>query len=90
MAKTRDGMGMSREITRKQPDHLTDDPSALQARRVQPLRFTERVGSPALQGPEPAMDLPMELRGNILVTTIDKLVSWARKSSLWPMAFGLA
>lgn len=81
---------MSTDSTRTEPDHLTEDPSALRARQVQPLRFTERVGSPSLQGPEPTMDMPMELRGNVLVTTVGKLVSWARKSSLWPVAFGLA
>src|SRR5258706_7798168 len=26
----------------------------------------------------------------ILLTTLDKAVNWARKSSLWPMTFGLA
>lgn len=28
--------------------------------------------------------------GNSIVTTIDKVVNWGRKSSLWPMTFGLA
>ena len=27
---------------------------------------------------------------NVIVTTVDSLVNWARKSSLWPMTFGLA
>ncbi len=27
---------------------------------------------------------------NIIVTTVDSLFNWARKSSLWPMTFGLA
>ena len=27
---------------------------------------------------------------NILTTTLDYLVGWARKSALWPMTFGLA
>ncbi len=36
------------------------------------------------------MAVPWEIRQNILVTTLEKLVNWARKSSLWPMAFGLA
>ena len=27
---------------------------------------------------------------NILTTTVDKFFNWARKSSLWPMQFGLA
>ena len=27
---------------------------------------------------------------NILISTVDKLFNWARKSALWPMTFGLA
>jgi NADH-quinone oxidoreductase subunit B len=27
---------------------------------------------------------------NLVTTTVDQLVNWARKSSLWPMTFGLA
>ena len=27
---------------------------------------------------------------NVVVTTVDNVVNWARKSSLWPMTFGLA
>src|SRR6266567_305925 len=27
---------------------------------------------------------------NILITSVDKFLSWARLSSLWPMTFGLA
>lgn len=34
----------------------------------------------------------MELNGNhsFFVTTIDKFVRWAQKSSMWPLTFGLA
>ncbi|HEY5648562.1 MAG TPA: NADH-quinone oxidoreductase subunit B, partial [Nitrospiria bacterium] len=27
---------------------------------------------------------------NFVTTTVDSVVNWARKSSLWPMTFGLA
>ena len=27
---------------------------------------------------------------NVLVTTVDKVFNWARKSALWPLTFGLA
>lgn len=69
---------------------MIDDPWADRARRVQPIRFMDRVGNPALQGPEATMLVPAEVRHNVLVTTVDRLVNWARKSSLWPVAFGLA
>src|SRR5258708_24453364 len=28
--------------------------------------------------------------GNVAFTTVDNVINWARKSSLWPMTFGLA
>jgi len=31
-----------------------------------------------------------EFEGNLVTTTVDSLIGWARKSSLWPMSFGLA
>jgi len=29
-------------------------------------------------------------RDNILITSVDQLVNWTRRSSVWPMTFGLA
>src|SRR5438552_18120977 len=66
------------------------DPWAEWARKVHPVRFATGVGHPGLPGLEPDMDVPFEIRHNVLVTSVDKLVSWARQSSLWPVAFGLA
>ena len=34
--------------------------------------------------------LERQLDANILTTNLDAFVCWARKSSLWPMTFGLA
>ncbi len=34
--------------------------------------------------------LEQDLRRNILLTTVDEIVNWARKSSIWPLTFGLA
>ena len=36
------------------------------------------------------VDQPLTLGDNILTTTLDGLVNWSRKSSIWPMTFGLA
>ena len=38
----------------------------------------------------PVIELPEELQGNLVVTSIDALVNWSRKSALWPVSFGLA
>lgn len=35
-------------------------------------------------------DIPPELEGHITVTTLDKIYNWGRRSSVWPMMFGLA
>ncbi|MBJ6726023.1 NADH-quinone oxidoreductase subunit B [Geomesophilobacter sediminis] len=36
------------------------------------------------------MGVDQPLGENILTTSLDSLVNWARKSSIWPMTFGLA
>ncbi len=37
-----------------------------------------------------AIQVPDDLKGNLLVTSVDALVNWGRKSALWPVSFGLA
>ena len=32
----------------------------------------------------------IDLSDSIVLTTVDKAINWARKNSIWPMAFGLA
>ena len=39
---------------------------------------------------EPLIEVPDDLKKNILVTSVDALVNWSRKSALWPVSFGLA
>ncbi|MGH7209453.1 MAG: NADH-quinone oxidoreductase subunit B [Nitrospiraceae bacterium] len=34
--------------------------------------------------------LERQLEANVITTTLDAVTNWARKSSLWPMSFGLA
>ena len=36
------------------------------------------------------MGVDNPLGENIITTSLDKLVNWSRKSSIWPMTFGLA
>jgi NADH-quinone oxidoreductase subunit B len=35
-------------------------------------------------------DIPPELQGQVKITTLDKIYNWGRRSSIWPMMFGLA
>ena len=37
-----------------------------------------------------AASVEEEVRKGVLVTSLDKAVSWARKQSMWPVTFGLA
>ena len=34
--------------------------------------------------------VPEDLQANVLVTTLDKVYNWSRRSSMWPLLFGLA
>ena len=36
------------------------------------------------------MSLEHKCGANIITTRVDKLINWARRSSVWPMTFGLA
>ena len=38
----------------------------------------------------PSIEVPEDLKGNLVVSSIDALVNWGRKSALWPVSFGLA
>ncbi|HLF82284.1 MAG TPA: NADH-quinone oxidoreductase subunit NuoB [Anaerolineales bacterium] len=39
---------------------------------------------------DPGIPVPEELQGQLAITTLDKLYNWGRRSSVWPMMFGLA
>ncbi len=38
----------------------------------------------------PPVEVPPELQGQVQITTLDKIYNWGRRSSIWPMMFGLA
>ncbi len=38
----------------------------------------------------PGFDIPDELNNVVNITTLDRLYNWGRRSSIWPMMFGLA
>ncbi len=35
-------------------------------------------------------DIPPEIEGQVAITTLDRIYNWGRRSSVWPMMFGLA
>ena len=39
---------------------------------------------------DPIIEVPDNLQRNLMVTSVDALLNWSRKSALWPVAFGLA
>ena len=39
---------------------------------------------------EPFIQVPGDLQGNLVVTSVDALINWSRKAALWPVTFGLA
>jgi len=42
------------------------------------------------EGTSTEITIPESLQGQIAITTLDKLYNWGRRSSVWPMMFGLA
>jgi NADH-quinone oxidoreductase subunit B len=38
----------------------------------------------------PGYAIPPDLRSSVTITTIDRIYNWGRRSSIWPMMFGLA
>jgi NADH-quinone oxidoreductase subunit B len=39
---------------------------------------------------QPGYEIPPEMQGQVTITTLDKIYNWGRRSSIWPMMFGLA
>jgi NADH-quinone oxidoreductase subunit B len=40
--------------------------------------------------PEPLVDVPSDMKNSVMVSSVDYLLNWARKSSMFPLQFGLA
>ena len=38
----------------------------------------------------PGYDIPADLENVVAITTLDRLYNWGRRSSVWPLMFGLA
>jgi NADH-quinone oxidoreductase subunit B len=51
------------------------------------IAMTETI---PLVGQQPALGIDADVEQNILFTSVDRVLNWARSSSLWPTMFGLA
>lgn len=38
----------------------------------------------------PEFPLPADLQGNVAITSLSKIYNWSRRSSMWPLLFGIA
>ena len=54
------------------------------------LRMTDGVVDALSSPKETDREVETEVERGLLLTSIDKMVNWARRSSIWPATFGLA
>lgn len=53
--------------------------------------MSEDLSNPATQGlTNPDYPVPDNLAGQVAITSLDRIYNWSRRSSVWPMMFGLA
>ncbi|TRZ95692.1 MAG: NADH-quinone oxidoreductase subunit B [Dehalococcoidia bacterium] len=64
---------------------FSDEIDAAEALRINSLKETSQQAIP-----DPDRWLEEELRRNVLLTTVDYAVDWARSRSIFPLMFGLA
>ena len=58
--------------------------------RAEGQTVNELIAASPMPIAAPAIEVPDDLKRNLLVTSVDALVNWSRKSALWPVSFGLA
>ena len=58
--------------------------------RAEGLAIGSMKSSNIEQYPDPLIDVPDDLQRNVMVTALDELINWGRKSTVWPLSFGLA
>ena len=51
---------------------------------------TELKAASQFPNPDPVIEVPADLKRNILVTSVDYILNWGRRNAVWPLTFGLA
>ena len=66
-------------------DQTTRELDAQEGSYINHLKATHTV-----QFSDPVVQVPEGLERNLMVTTMDALINWGRRSAVWPVSFGLA
>ena len=51
---------------------------------------TDLKAASQFPNPDPVIEVPADLKRNILVTSVDYILNWGRRNAVWPLTFGLA
>ena len=51
---------------------------------------TELKAASQFPNPDPVIEVPADLKRNLLVTSVDYILNWGRRNAVWPLTFGLA
>lgn len=51
---------------------------------------TDLKAASQFPNPDPVINVPSDLKRNILVTSVDYILNWGRRNAVWPLTFGLA
>lgn len=52
--------------------------------------ITDLKAASQFPNPDPIIEVPADLKRNILVTSVDYILNWGRRNAVWPLTFGLA
>lgn len=79
-------MSESRENVKRIPLHATTwELDREEGARIQDLKDISTIPLA-----EPLLEVPDDIGRNVVVTSVDALLNWGRRSAVWPLAFGLA
>jgi len=79
-------MSESRENVKRIPLHAT----TWELDREEGARIQDLKDISITPFNEPLLEVPDDIGRNVVVTSVDALLNWGRRSAVWPLAFGLA